>query len=195
MLWLGVLWVAFIVLTAIAAQSRGRSAAGWAVLGAVFGLFALIAVLVIGEKAQPVEVAQDDLKPLRFDRVGGASTAGRAAPPVQPMRLDSVADEEFDQRLAADSLRTEAVSAIVANRVLPARVWSQLVADRDNGLDPNAVRVEIDGRTVGFLPRESARLLAEAPAEHRARVLAAQHPALIVGSADAPVVRLHLRRR
>jgi len=44
------LWVAFAVITAIAANARGRSAIGWGLLGLVFGVFALIAVLVMNRQ-------------------------------------------------------------------------------------------------------------------------------------------------
>ena len=46
-----IFWIAFAILTAIAAKSRGRSFWGWLVLGIIFGIFALIAVLVM----RPVE--------------------------------------------------------------------------------------------------------------------------------------------
>ncbi|MCB1909966.1 MAG: hypothetical protein KDH15_21605 [Rhodocyclaceae bacterium] len=44
--WL-VLWIGFAILTAMAASSRGRSGFGWFVLGLLFGIFALLAVLVL----------------------------------------------------------------------------------------------------------------------------------------------------
>ncbi len=40
-------WLAFAVITAIAANSRGRSGLAWLFLGTLFGVFALIAVLVM----------------------------------------------------------------------------------------------------------------------------------------------------
>src|SRR3546814_5765472 len=44
--WL-LLWIGFAVVTAIAASSRGRSGGVWFFLGLVFGVFGLIAVLVM----------------------------------------------------------------------------------------------------------------------------------------------------
>src|SRR3546814_1145986 len=44
--WL-LLWIGFAVVTAIAASSRGRSGGVWFFLGRVFGVFGLIAVLVM----------------------------------------------------------------------------------------------------------------------------------------------------
>lgn len=41
------IWLAFGVVTALAANARGHSAVLWGVLGCIFGVFALIAVLVI----------------------------------------------------------------------------------------------------------------------------------------------------
>ncbi len=51
-----VVWIGFAVLTAIAASSRGRSGAGWFLLGLIFGVFALVAVLVMPRvSAVPVD--------------------------------------------------------------------------------------------------------------------------------------------
>ena len=41
------IWLAFGVITALAAQARGRSFLGWLVIGCIFGVFGLIAVLVM----------------------------------------------------------------------------------------------------------------------------------------------------
>jgi Na+/melibiose symporter-like transporter len=41
------IWLAFAVLTAMAASGKGRNTFGWFILGCVFGIFALIAVLVM----------------------------------------------------------------------------------------------------------------------------------------------------
>lgn len=41
------IWLGFAIVTAIAANSRGRGAGGWFFLGLIFGVFALIAVLVM----------------------------------------------------------------------------------------------------------------------------------------------------
>lgn len=52
MLW-SFVWIGFAVITALAASARGRSGIGWFLLGCLFGVFALIAVLVMGHKARP----------------------------------------------------------------------------------------------------------------------------------------------
>ena len=41
------IWIAFAIITALAAQARGRAFLPWLLLGALFGIFALIAVLVM----------------------------------------------------------------------------------------------------------------------------------------------------
>lgn len=41
------IWLAFAAVTALAATSRGRSGLGWFFIGLLFGVFALIAVLVM----------------------------------------------------------------------------------------------------------------------------------------------------
>jgi hypothetical protein len=45
-------WFAFVILTAIAAGARGRSVLGWLLLGFVFGIFALILVLILPNRKQ-----------------------------------------------------------------------------------------------------------------------------------------------
>lgn len=45
-----IVWIAFAIITALAASARGRSGIGWFFLGAIFGIFALIAVLVMQNK-------------------------------------------------------------------------------------------------------------------------------------------------
>lgn len=49
---LGLFWFGIAVLTGIAASSRGRSGFGWLLLGLLFSLLALIAVLVLPSKKQ-----------------------------------------------------------------------------------------------------------------------------------------------
>jgi hypothetical protein len=49
-------WIAFAVITALAAQARGRSFWGWLAIGALTGVFGLIAVLVM-ERGQPAAPA------------------------------------------------------------------------------------------------------------------------------------------
>lgn len=46
-------WLAFAVVTAIAANARGRSPAAWFAIGAVTGVFGLIAVLVMDRADGP----------------------------------------------------------------------------------------------------------------------------------------------
>jgi hypothetical protein len=41
------IWLGSAILAALAAPSRGRSSGGWFVLGLLFGIFALIALLVM----------------------------------------------------------------------------------------------------------------------------------------------------
>jgi hypothetical protein len=47
-----VVWVGCAVVSALAAQARGRSFGAWLVLGLMFGVFALLAVLVMGRGDQ-----------------------------------------------------------------------------------------------------------------------------------------------
>lgn len=42
-----IIWIGFTFITALAAMARGRNPVGWAILGALFGIFALVSVLVM----------------------------------------------------------------------------------------------------------------------------------------------------
>ena len=45
------IWIAFAIITAIAASSRGRNFFGWLAIGALTGVFGLIAVLVMKDES------------------------------------------------------------------------------------------------------------------------------------------------
>jgi hypothetical protein len=56
-----VLWLFFAVLTPIVATAKGRSGVGWFLLGLVFGLLALIVVVVLPSLKPP----EQPVKPIR----------------------------------------------------------------------------------------------------------------------------------
>lgn len=45
-----VVWIALGIVTALAAQARGRSFFGWLIIGCLTGIFGLIAVLVMNRQ-------------------------------------------------------------------------------------------------------------------------------------------------
>lgn len=57
-------WLVLAVLTSVVANSKGRNAAGWLVLGMVFGVFALIAVAAMPSLAPavPANLQSEDMK-------------------------------------------------------------------------------------------------------------------------------------
>lgn len=69
-------WIGFAVVTALAAKARQRGAFVWFLLGLAFGVFALIAVLVMGTP-EPQEVAKTeaDLEIERMRRVASEREA------------------------------------------------------------------------------------------------------------------------
>src|SRR5262245_28020707 len=48
-MWLFFVWLSRVILTGMADSTRGRSVIGWVILGMLFPLFALVAVLVLGK--------------------------------------------------------------------------------------------------------------------------------------------------
>jgi hypothetical protein len=86
-------WIAFAVVTALAAQARGRSFLAWLLLGLAFGLFALLAVLVMRNlrtEAQPAALpppdaaAQPRPRPDPPRLVTDRAAPARLAPPPPP---------------------------------------------------------------------------------------------------------------
>ena len=76
-----ILWIGFAVVTAIAASGRGRSGGGWFLLGLIFGVFALIAVLVM-PRVTPDSPDRDAVRPdetKRRTELRRAAEAERAA--------------------------------------------------------------------------------------------------------------------
>lgn len=57
--WALIYTLALTVITALAANARGRDPGLWALLGFLFGIFALIAVLVIGRPADELDFESD----------------------------------------------------------------------------------------------------------------------------------------
>lgn len=59
------IWLAFAVVCAIVASNKGRSAFGWLILGAIFGVFALIVLAFLSNlKAPQVERNEAVVAPL-----------------------------------------------------------------------------------------------------------------------------------
>jgi len=160
------IWICFGVVTALAAQSRGRSFGGWLVIGMLTGIFGLIAVLVMGRE-EPVQAAADQ-RPAYVPRTNPApDTSPDPAPrnnatqaPNAPLQLRgdgsygiTVSQTEhfqIDLGMIADSPGTEGMRK-------PATAL--LVPDDQNREVDGKVRVRINKRMVGYLGDDSARRL------------------------------------
>jgi hypothetical protein len=89
--------------------------------------------------------------------------------------------------VAGESHYQEALRAIAGSGEVRLAVESQLVPEPDNPHDPNAVRVEIEGAKVGYLPRALAAAWSARLAELAARRRVGACEATIVGGADTPL--------
>jgi len=57
-----IIWLGCAIVSAVIASSKGRSGGGWFILGAIFGIFALVAVAFMPAVAKP-EPAAGTAKP------------------------------------------------------------------------------------------------------------------------------------
>jgi len=86
------LWICFAVVTAIAGSSRGRAPALWALLGLLFGPFALVAALVLPRKLGHTHVAcpacaEPVLRAATICRYCGSKLAGIVGPSAADREL------------------------------------------------------------------------------------------------------------
>lgn len=170
-----VIWLGFAIVTAMAAPARGRSAWGWFALGLIFGGFALIAVLVLPSKA--AAVLPDYPQP----RLVPASELS-VRPTMPPYHAQG--SGQFDQEVRGESKFQDALTALAApprpdGYVI--RATAVLRPEPQNPHDPYAVRVEINSRLVGYLPREDADVWCDMLLDASLDGRAVAAPARIVG--------------
>jgi hypothetical protein len=70
-----IFWLFMAVCTALIASRKGRNAVGWFLLGAVFGIFALIIVAILGPADQPAMSLTAQLRELEELKERGTITA------------------------------------------------------------------------------------------------------------------------
>lgn len=148
-----IIWVGLGVVAALAAHGRGRSFSLWLVIGLAFGLFALIAVLVM-------------------PRMGATTPLQHAAPSPTPMRdlrpassvdwwLEGDGGYGFD--VVGESHRQPQLAEVAGAKTedgVDVEVTAMLQHDPHNLHDSNAIKVVVGGRHVGFVPRDDAAELA-----------------------------------
>jgi len=86
--------------------------------------------------------------------------------------------------VAGESHYQEALRAVAGDGEVRQRTEAHLIPEPENEYDPNAVRVEIDGRKVGYLPRDLAPAWGPRLAELAGRRRVGACEATIVGPAD-----------
>jgi len=81
----------------------------------------------------------------------------------------------YEIEVVGESHYQRALEALCGGRTSDSadkKVQAHLVLEDDNKYDPQAVRVDIEGKTVGYLSRETAR-------EYRTRLRQTGHPRLV----------------
>lgn len=119
---------------------------------------------------------------------GSSAESGNPDGPPNPFRgLDG--DGSFETPVVGESYRQDVLEALCGGKTdesVELEFEADLILEDDNPHDPNAVRVEIQGRHVGYLARPDApqfrRLLAKMSGSLDVR--AARVPAMIRGGWD-----------
>ena len=86
--------------------------------------------------------------------VDGEAPGGGRAQIAQPAQLEDLAVGEDTVDVVGESNYQEALAVVATMEPLPP---AMLVPEDDNRFDDQAVRVDIAGRTVGYLGRDDAR--------------------------------------
>lgn len=169
-------WAGIAVVTAIAAASRGRSFLGWLILGFLFSIFALIAVLVMRQKESPTRNPEpppdeDPLPPLNLPYPPAARTfvqappAPSAAPHAEaPQRRRSRTvtlwpEGDYQHEVVGELYQQQELEKIAGPRSATGyhvECEAALVCEDDNPHDPHAVKVLIARRKVGYLSSAAA---------------------------------------
>ena len=170
------LWLVFAVVVGIGAGARGRSGFGWFLLACFFSPLLMVLLLVLlpslnqAKVATPVAQASDAVGPSTHRRCPECAewvlkearkckhcgSAIAAEQPVSPQRLSVTYDEAdlADVPVSGTKDFQTTLTEIAGRTAIHSldKLRAQLVRDSNNKFDRNAVRVEIEGKPVGFLP-------------------------------------------
>jgi len=114
--------------------------------------------------------------------VGWALLRGRGAPSQESEVGTLAGPGTFEVEVVGESHYQDALAKICGGRSEDGAekyCRATLVLDNSNAYDPKAVRVDVDGATVGYLSREAARV-------YRHRLKEAGHPRLL-GTCNAVI--------
>lgn len=157
-MFLVVIWVICAALIGSIASKRGRSGFAWFLLAVIISpILALLFVLASTDRsparAAPVAIEAEAPPPLRFSRQLGAVVGdGQFRFPIVGESHYQAALAEFAGGYDKSGRRNVAAAAM-------------LVPEADNPYDLNAVAVQIEGQTVGYLARDVAPVFRAALAD------------------------------
>ena len=170
------IWIGFGIVTAIAAQARGRSFFGWLVIGLLTGVFGLIAVLVMerGDSGPALAAAAPNGGTAALPPASAPAPApapprrtGRDAAPKPTVEVEGAGD--FVTEVIVARPYQAALDGICGGRRSGGheRVFLGALACEDgNAYDDQAVGLWISGKKVGRLAPEDARKFRQDLADH-----------------------------
>jgi len=140
---------------------------GWCLLGLLAIAFVRYWVLGVGERSS-----------------GGTVPAAAAKPVTRAETFTWPGSGDFDVEAVGESSYQSALAAAAAVERGGALV-ADLIPEDGNPHDPKAVRVDILGRTVGYLPREDARTFRRRLGARRLSGQVTQCAATVTGGGEA----------
>lgn len=177
------IWIGAAIVTAIAAQSRGRSFWGWLVIGFLTSFLGLIAVLVM----RPIEDERLRADSMPRDHLGRIDVLPKRASSVNAAAKASLlveGDREFAVKVAGSGSYQDAYERVAGRKTEEGYDMPVLVVLRpepSNPHDENAVAVWAGHRKMGYLPRQVAKRYRDALRGQGHGVLDAVADARIVG--------------
>ena len=138
-------WVRIVALLVI----PGLLGGGSSTVSSVLFLVLLILILVRVSK---------DRKSSKSDAKESASESlnSRAPMPADGTYIVIKSSGNFSTDIAGESHYFDVISRATHRRIGHHLMLAEIIREPENKFDPNAVRVEIDSRTVGYIPRKEA---------------------------------------
>jgi hypothetical protein len=153
-------WVRVVGLLVIPGLLSGGSSTAWSFIFLTLLLLLLIRVFANSSRsrrlASGIDVASQTNSTNNQRNVRPSPPTSKSKLPAEGTYILLESSGSYSVGLAGESNYFEAISMAANRRSGEHLAIAEIIREPDNKFDTNAVRVEIDGRTVGYIPREEA---------------------------------------